>query len=146
MPRTTVGKIAWLPRTRVGWIVGGGIFAASAIILVVLADSWGELITIVLSYMAGFLVGSFLMLGAYRFSGWGESAASSVATWSFVGGIAFLFLLATVLPGVSQRGPAPNLEPVAFWTGFGVIFGIIVRARAIRDQLRTETTETESRP
>ena len=131
---------ASMPRTSTtGWIVLAVVVIFSVILSLLFsdADDWGELITMVLSYVVGVFVGSFLMLGAFRLFGWGESAAGSVVLWSWIGGTA-LIMLALVVLDDALRPPQPYLALITLWTGLGGFIGAVGRAVSIRRELRTE--------
>jgi hypothetical protein len=126
----------------IGWIVAL-VLVSSVIIWTFVAEGWwgvwGALIELLAIVVGGF-VGSFLMLGAYRRFGWGESAARSIYRWSWVGGVIIVLLVLFVLGAVLEwrTGNERNPATIAFWMTFGVWIGSASRANTILKQLRTE--------
>jgi uncharacterized membrane protein YdcZ (DUF606 family) len=119
------------------WIVLALVIILLAINSVFFTVDWGELITGVLSMIVGANVGNFLMLGAFRRFGWGESAARSIFVWSVVGGLA-LILVVGIVVGDAMDARQPNLATIAYYTFFGGALGVMLRAYLIRGQQRTE--------
>jgi hypothetical protein len=120
-----------------GRIIGAVIFISLFIILLLITDDWVALILELLFFAFGAVVGSFVMLGAFRQFGWGDSAARSVVLWTWVVGAVLVLVVGYVLGG-AMRVPQPNLATSAFWTLLGGLTGAVGRAASIRRQLRAE--------
>jgi hypothetical protein len=120
----------------IGWIVL--VVAISfAILMALFTGDWGGLITVVLSVLVGSLVGTFLMLGAFRLFSWGESAARSIVVGLQLVGVALIVLLLFVVGDLDSE-PQPHPATISYYSALGFLMGAIARARTINKQLSTE--------
>jgi hypothetical protein len=111
--------------TWIGWV-----FLVSFLLIVSWVTEWMLLLEVGF-LTVGYFVGDFLMRGAHRLFGWGESTLWS-SGWGVGVGVAIIYLILRLVL------EPQSLAAIALVGIFGVIVGFATRAGAISRQLRTE--------
>jgi hypothetical protein len=128
-------------RTLVGWIIA--VVGVAAIVSISLVNDRWQGAILGLSIMVGLFVGDFLIRGASRLFGWGQSAERTIFVMGNVGWVISIVLLLVLMFPLSEERTLFDPATIAAYTAVFVVVGAAGATLRLSKKLRNEE---ESRP